>query len=85
MSELPIQTRGEEVQDQVVKTTFELRKEIYDLLIEYCQWAGHGLRECVEYSIFDSIRADLMYVGEKSLIPKANELWRKIKEIESMF
>ena len=69
-------------QVEIVKATFELRKEIYDLLVEYCEWAGHDLHEYVEDSIFDSIRADLMYVEEKSPIPKANELWRKVRKME---
>jgi len=43
------------------------------------------LQGYVEYSIFDSIRADLMYVEEESPIPKANEFWRRVRKIESMF
>ena len=61
----------------------QLRKELYDLLKEYCEWAGHNLNDFVEYSIFDTIKSELDYI-RASPIPKGNELWEKIKELEEV-
>lgn len=70
--------------DDKIGVNIKLSAEIYELLIEFCNWTENDLTSLVEYFIFDGIRSELSTTKGPEF-KEAKELRDRIKELRSYF
>lgn len=70
--------------DDKVGVNVKLSPEIYELLIEFCNWTENDLNSLVEYFIFDGIKSELNIVKD-SQFKDAKELQERVRELRKYF
>ncbi|ADC66177.1 conserved hypothetical protein [Ferroglobus placidus DSM 10642] len=69
--------------EERVKVELEIPKELYELVKEFCEWAGKDFTEYLEECIIENVKSDLDYLKSlKAFIPRVEEFNKKLKEIE---
>ena len=53
--------------------------QIWEILVEYCEWSGNDVREFINEAIVSSLKADFDIL--KPHAPKAEEFARKLEQL----
>ncbi len=67
--------------NEKVRVEVEMPKELFNLLREFCEWAGNDVRDFIEATIIERIDADLDNLkGVRGLIPRVDEFFQRFSK-----